>query len=198
MRRGIWILIVGRTERQEPLAASRCKEGAVRGRCASREGREEAQGPNRALLQFTASKFYSSLLACGRAGGKSMQEFKECFERAVAKCVGCKRIDFGYGPITGCVTLRLQTALLVSCRAGPRHRPCPSCAGPRHRFCPCCAWPRNGCHSFYRKLFLLLFFLFQGLHVDDEVEVGKLVGVVPGGVEGGDKDLVLKIGCLKC
>lgn len=46
-----------RTERQEPLAASRCKEGAVRGRCASREGREEAQGPNRALLQFTASKF---------------------------------------------------------------------------------------------------------------------------------------------
>ena len=29
-----------------------------------------------------------------------MQEFKECFERAVAKCVGCKRMDFGYGPIS--------------------------------------------------------------------------------------------------
>ena len=67
MRRGIWILIVVRTERQEPLAASRCKEGAVRGRCASREGREEAQGPNRALLQFTASKF---TLHFWRVGGR--------------------------------------------------------------------------------------------------------------------------------
>ena len=42
---------------------------------------------------------------------------------------------------------------------------------------------------------LLLLLLFQRLHVDDEVQVGKLVRIVPGSVEGGDKDFVLqKIG----
>ena len=44
------------------------------------------------------------------------------------------------------------------------------------------------CHA--RLLLLLL--LLQRLHVDDEVEVCKLVRVVPGRVEGGDKDLVLQ------
>ena len=47
------------------------------------------------------------------------------------------------------------------------------------------------CHA--RLLLLLL--LLQRLHVYDEVQVGKLVRVVAGRVEGGDKDFVLqKIG----
>ena len=39
---------------------------------------------------------------------------------------------------------------------------------------------------------LLLLLVLQRLHVDDEVQVGKLVRIVPGSVEGGDKDFVLK------
>ena len=44
------------------------------------------------------------------------------------------------------------------------------------------------CHA--RLLLLLL--LLQRLHVDDEVQVGKLVRVVAGRVEGGHKDFVLQ------
>ena len=70
-------------------------------------------------------------------------------------------------------------SLLVARRARPRHR-------------LCC--PGDSDHPRHTLLLLLLLLALQRLHVDDEVQVGKLVCVVPSCVEGCHEDFVLKQG----